>query len=138
MIRFFEEDIRYRLLHKRKTKSWLVEAIRKEGYGSGDINIIFCSDKFLYEYNVKYLNHNTLTDIITFDLSDSEDIISSDIYISIERAKDNSQTFKTVLIQEVRRLMIHGILHLCGHPDKTPAEKAVIREKEDYYLSLHP
>jgi rRNA maturation RNase YbeY len=110
--------------------------IKEEGYREGAINFIFCSDKYLHDINVKYLKHNTLTDIVTFDMSENEDFISGDIYISIERARENAREFGVLLKNEVRRLIVHGILHLAGYGDKTPKEKTVMTQKEDYYLSL--
>jgi rRNA maturation RNase YbeY len=133
---FFTEDIRYTFRGKGATRAWVINVIREEGYLGGDINIIFCSDAFLHEINVKYLKHNTLTDIITFDLSEREKEISGDIYISIERARENAKGLKVTLFNEVRRLIVHGILHLAGYRDKSPAEKAAMTQKEDYYLSL--
>jgi rRNA maturation RNase YbeY len=88
--------------------------------------------------NVKYLDHDTYTDIITFDLSEETDTISGDIFISVDRARENAKAYKTTLTQELRRLIVHGILHLLGFKDKTDGEKALMRQKEDYYLSLHP
>jgi len=133
---FFTEDIRYTFGGKGATRDWVRSVIREEGYLDGDINIIFCSDAFLHEINVKYLKHNTLTDIITFDLSEREKEISGDIYISIERARENAKGLKVTLYNEVRRLIVHGILHLAGYRDKRPAEKAAMTLKEEYYLSL--
>ena len=102
------------------------------------INFVFCSDKYLYELNIKYLEKDTYTDIITFDMTDNEDVIMGDIYISIERAKENARKYKQPCLKEIRRLMIHGVLHLIGYNDKDQNHKKLMTEKEDYYLSLHP
>jgi rRNA maturation RNase YbeY len=138
MIRFFEEGISYRLRHKRKTRLWIKSAIKSEGFTAGDMNYIFCSDTYLNELNVKHLNHDTYTDIISFDLSEDEEIIQGDIFISTDRARENSRKYKTSLQSEIRRLIIHGTLHLCGYHDKSAEEKQLMREREDYYLTLHP
>lgn len=102
----------------------------------GSINFIFCSDKYLLQLNQKYLNHNTYTDIITFDNSDSQHEISGDLYISVERVRENSKQFSGSFVIELQRVMIHGILHLLGYNDKSSKDKETMRNKEDYYLSL--
>jgi len=116
-------------------KPWITQAITIEKFKEGDINYIFCDDAYLLKQNIKYLNHNTLTDIISFDYT-IDKIISGDIFISIDRIKENSYLFKTKFTDELHRVMIHGILHYCGYNDKTAEEKKVMRLKEDYYLSL--
>ncbi|QCX40934.1 rRNA maturation RNase YbeY [Aureibaculum algae] len=115
--------------------NWLSEAIREESYKEDAINYIFCDDEYLLELNVKHLEHNTLTDIITFDYNLGK-LISSDIFISIDRVLENSVKYAVKFDDELNRVMIHGILHLCGYKDKTKEEKLLMREKEDYYLSL--
>jgi rRNA maturation RNase YbeY len=135
---FFSEDTEYEYKGKKKSREWIVDVIHKEGSSPGDLNFIFCSDQYLYDMNVKYLDHDTYTDIITFDLSEETDTISGDIFISVDRARENAKAYKTTLTQELRRLIVHGILHLLGFKDKTDGEKALMRQKEDYYLSLHP
>ena len=115
--------------------SWLSEAIRDESYKEDAINYIFCDDEYLLELNVKHLEHNTLTDIITFDYNLGR-LISSDIFISIDRVLENSVKYAVKFDDELNRVMIHGILHLCGYKDRTKEEKLLMREKEDYYLSL--
>jgi rRNA maturation RNase YbeY len=133
---FFCEGTSYVPSAKGKIREWINSIIHKEGYKAGEISIIFCTDAYLSEINIKYLKHNTLTDIITFDLSEQEGMIQGDIYISIERAKENAKAFKVSLKAETSRLMVHGILHLAGYNDKTADEKKVMTSKEDYYLSL--
>ena len=134
MIRFhYETDF---LLKKEKNViDWISKVISLEERKVGEINYIFCDDKYLLKKNIKYLNHDTLTDIITFDYCD-ENIVSSDIMISIERVKSNSKIFKTTFSNELNRVIIHGILHLVGYGDKTKKEEKEIRKKEDYYLTL--
>lgn len=116
-------------------KNWISKAILNENLKEGDINYIFCDDNYLSEMNIKYLNHNTLTDIISFDYTIGK-IISGDIFISVERVKENAILYNTTFTDEIHRVMIHGILHYCGYNDKTKDEKTQMRSKEDYYLSL--
>ena len=119
----------------KKVKNWIVKAILNENLKEGEVNYIFCDDNYLSELNIKYLKHNTLTDIISFDYTIGK-IISGDIFISIERVKENAELFNTKYVDELHRVMIHGVLHYCGYKDKTDEEKTQMRAKEDYYLSL--
>ena len=135
-IRFFTEDITFKLPHPRKTTAWIKIAILKEKYCLGEINYVFCSDEHLLKMNIEYLNHKTLTDIITFDNSDEHGVIEGDIFISIDRVRDNAAKFNADFDAELHRVLIHGILHLAGYSDKTPEQKAAMRKKEDAYLSL--
>lgn len=135
-IQFFEEDIKFLLKDKRKLRNWFRATILEEGGKPGILNFIFCSDNYLLSINTSYLNHNTYTDIITFDLSENDEYISGDIFISIERVKENAKAFKISFPQELHRVLIHGILHLLGYKDKTPSQENEMRSKEDYYLSL--
>ena len=114
---------------------WITKTIESESKSEGDISYIFCDDDYLLDINVKYLNHNTLTDIISFDYTD-EGLISGDIFISIDRIKENAQKYNVSFEDELYRVMIHGILHFCGYKDKTKEEEQLMRSKEDYYLSL--
>jgi len=114
---------------------WIEFAIHQENKELGEIEYIFCGDDFLLNINIKTMNHNTLTDIISFDYT-IQDIISGDIYISTERVDDNARHFETSFIDELHRVMIHGIMHYCGYRDKSSEEKKIMRSKEDYYLSL--
>jgi rRNA maturation RNase YbeY len=113
---------------------WIKNVILEENKQVGEINYIFCDDKYLLEKNIKHLNHNSLTDIITFNYCE-KDMISSDIMISVERVMENSTIFENSFSEELNRVMIHGILHLVGHNDKTEEEKEIIRKKEDYYVN---
>ena len=113
---------------------WIKNVILEENKELGEVNYIFCDDKYLLEKNIKYLDHDTLTDIITFNYCEG-DIISSDIMISIERVMENSSIFENSFSEELNRVMIHGILHLIGYNDKTDGEKEIIRKKEDYYVN---
>ncbi|WP_316802395.1 rRNA maturation RNase YbeY [Pedobacter nototheniae] len=135
-IQFFPEEISYNLPQKIKIRKWLKASIEKEGYKLQELNFIFCSDEYLLGINQQYLNHDTYTDIITFDNAEEEKLIVSDIFISIERVKENAKTFKTDEFDEVCRIMIHGTLHLLGFKDKGKAAKTLMTQKEDQYLAL--
>ena len=135
-VRFFQEDVSYNLPHPRKSASWIKEVLKKEKRPKAEINYIFCSDKYLSRLNKDFLNHSTLTDIITFDNSSDAKVLDADIYISIERVSENASRYKIAFDDELHRVMIHGILHLLGFKDKRPAEKAFMRKKEDACLSL--
>ncbi len=114
---------------------WILQSIDNEHYKIDSIEYIFCDDECLTELNIKHLKHNTLTDIISFDDTLGK-LISGDIFISIDRVKENAKKFKVSFEDELHRVMIHGILHFCGYNDRSNNEKSVMREKEDYYLSL--
>ncbi|WP_412466765.1 rRNA maturation RNase YbeY [Pedobacter sp. KLB.chiD] len=133
-ISFFTESVSYNLPQKLKIKKWVKATIEKEGYQLQELNFIFCSDEYLLGINQQYLNHDTYTDIITFDNSEEEKLIISDIFISIERVKENAKTFKTSAFDEVCRIMIHGTLHLLGYKDKGKVAKTLMTQKEDEYL----
>ena len=113
---------------------WIKNIISEENKKLGDLNYIFCDDKYLLEKNIKYLDHDTLTDIITFSYCEG-DVISSDIMISVERVMENSSIFENSFLEELNRVMVHGILHLVGYKDKTKEEKEIMRKKEDYYVN---
>ena len=134
-IHFFSEGIHYKLSHPRKITTWIKGCITNETKVAGAINFIFCNDSYLHKINLEYLNHDTLTDIITFDNSDGS-IIEGDIYISVDRVRENSMKYNVDFEDELQRVMIHGILHLIGYSDKTSALKKQMRKKEDAYLSL--
>jgi len=134
-ISFFTESVSYNLPQKLKLKKWIKATIEKEGYKLSELNFIFCSDDYLLEINQQYLNHDTYTDIITFDNAEVNKQIVGDIFISIDRVKENAQTFKTTEFDEVCRIMIHGTLHLLGYKDKGKVAKALMTQKEDEYLA---
>ena len=135
-IRFFSSDIEFTLDHPRKTSKWITESALKEKSVIKDVNYIFCSDNYLLTLNQDYLQHNTLTDIITFDYSSSKKALEGEIYISIDRVKENAIKFKRSFEDELHRVIIHGVLHLIGYKDKKNADKAFMRKKEEAYLSL--
>ena len=135
-IHFFTEDVSYSLEHTHTIRSWLVHVAELHHFQIHSLNYVFCSDQYLLEINKAYLNHDYFTDIITFDHSESINQIEGDIFISIDRVKDNSQKLGTDFQQELYRVIIHGLLHLLGYPDKTESEKKRMREKEEACLSL--
>lgn len=132
-ILFHYEDVKPLKLKKQLLKNWIKSAILNEGKKVGDINFIFCSDAYLLQVNKQYLNHDYYTDIITFDYVDNG-IISGDIFVSVDRVEDNASQFGVLFDHEMRRILIHGILHLLGYPDKGIEEKKIMTSKEDYYL----
>ncbi len=134
-ISFDSEDINFELENENVTQKWVQKAISNEGKTLGEITYIFCSDVYLHKINLEHLNHDTFTDIITFNYCEA-DLISSDIFISIDRVKENAKFFSTTFQNELNRVMIHGILHLVGYDDKTDDDKLLMRSKEDFYLTL--
>jgi rRNA maturation RNase YbeY len=118
-----------------RTSDWLESAIEELGFKCGDTSIIFCTDDYLKNINQKYLNHDYFTDIITFDYT-VKDLISGDLFISVDRLKENSIQNNEKFISELYRVIIHGILHLCGYNDKTDSQRKIIRNKEDYFIRL--
>ncbi len=137
LIHYFTEGVTFKLLHPRNTTAWIKLVTKKEKRTIKEINYIFCSDEYLLQLNQGFLNHKTLTDIITFDNSEGKRALEGEIYISIERVQENALKFKTDFEDELHRVMIHGILHLIGYKDKKPSEKALMRKKEEACLSLH-
>lgn len=136
-IDFFEVNIPLPKIQKTNTRNWLSEVVRKENkrIKSVEINYIFCDDEHLLSLNQKYLNKQTLTDIITFDYAEKNSI-KGDVFISYERVKDNAKKFNQKTSDELKRVIVHGLLHLLGYKDKTTAERNVMTQKEDYYLAL--
>ena len=137
-IHFFTEKTPFAIPGKRILRRWLENAIRQENWEPGAINFIICNDEFLFKMNKKYLKHKMLTDILTFPMAEDGKTVSADIYISIERVRDNSKLYKQQVKKELARVMIHGILHLIGYDDHEEEGKKKMREKEDLYLQgLH-
>lgn len=134
MIRFFNEDVPYKLLQKRVISQWLKQQATLEGFTIGDLNYIFCSDEHVLQVNRDYLQHDYYTDIITFDQSEEEDLLEGDIFISVDRVADNASQLAIKPEQEMRRVLAHGMLHLCGYGDKTDEEEVQMRQKEDEWL----
>jgi len=133
-IHFFVEKTPFAIPGKRILRRWLENAIREENWVPGAINFIICNDEYLYKMNRKYLKQKTLTDILTFPMAEDGNTVSADIYISIERIRDNSKKYRQQVKKELARVMIHGILHLIGYDDHDEEGVKKIREKEELYL----
>jgi len=132
MINFnYETD--FILSEEGTISSWIESTIINEGYKLEEINYVFCDDEYLHKLNVEFLDHDTLTDVISFDYCVGK-MVQGDIFISVERVKDNAEDFKVEFINELNRVMVHGVLHYCGYKDKTESDASLMREKEDYYL----
>lgn len=133
---FQSEDIDFQLTDEINVAQWITSIIHKEKCRLSGLNFIFCSDDYLHQINVTYLDHDTFTDIITFPYAEPP-IIKGDIFISIDRIQDNAQQLKTPVMNELLRVIIHGVLHLCGYGDKTSEEKKKMTQKEDDALQLY-
>ena len=136
MIQFCKEDITFSLKEKLKHKAWLNEVAKQEGKKILELTYVFCSDEYLLQINQEYLNHDTLTDIVTFDNSEDPKKIEGDIFISIERVKENGNKLGTSET-ELKRVMVHGLLHLLGYKDKKKEDKTLMTEKEDFYIKQY-
>lgn len=134
-ILFHHEDVKPLNIQKQLLKNWIKSVILSEGKKLGDVNYIFCSDEYLLEVNKQYLDHDYYTDIITFDYVEGERI-SGDIFVSVDRVKENAGQFGVGFDIELRRILVHGVLHLIGFPDKEPDEKKLMTSKEDQYLAI--
>lgn len=134
-IYFASENIKFDLPAKMKVKKWITETIKSQGKKPGDISYLFCDDSYLIEVNREYLNHDTFTDIITFDYVE-DNIISGDILISVERVEENAKIFNTTFDQELHRVIIHGIHHLLGQHDKSESDALEMRRKEEASLAV--
>jgi len=137
-INFFLEDTNYKIRKKTLIRNWVLATIKAEKESLDTLNLILTSDNYLHQLNIEHLNHDTLTDIITFEYSEEGEPITSDIFISIDRVKENAKEFKQRQLDEFHRIIIHGTLHLLGYKDKNKADKELMTTKEDYYLSLRP
>ncbi|MBQ1858026.1 MAG: rRNA maturation RNase YbeY [Bacteroidales bacterium] len=135
MFSFFTEDIDFKFKEKRLTSRWLKLVAESEIRRIGDISIIFCSDNYILDVNMKYLQHDYFTDIITFDYCEGERL-SGDLFISIDSVRENAITYGTEFEDELNRVIVHGVLHLIGYDDHTKKDIAEMRSKENYYLSL--
>lgn len=136
-INFFQEEVNYTLKHKRILRDWLHLISEQSGSQISNLNYIYCSDNYLLEINKTYLNHDYFTDIITFDNREAKDLpINADLFISIDRVRENAKTAGTSLQHELHRVMVHGLLHLLGQNDKTKAQQIAMTKKEEASLSL--
>jgi len=133
MISFnYEND--FKLPNETKISNWISLVIKTEGCKEGEINYIFCNDDYLLKLNKDFLNHDTLTDIISFDYSIGKNL-QGDVFISTQRVEDNAKDFKVSFIAELHRVIVHGVLHYCGYKDKTKEDAKLMREKEDFYIN---
>lgn len=139
MIHFYTEGCNYSLPRRLTTRRWIEEVIRREGYTAGEINYIFCSSEYHRQLNRNFLGHDYFTDVITFEERETrlaEHVINGEIYIDIATVVDNAAIYKTLPINEIRRVVVHGALHLCGHKDKSPWAEKNMRRLENKYLKL--
>ncbi len=134
-ITFHTQEIKFILKHRNTLKAWMKEVMRLEKKSCGKINVVFCSDECLLAINQKFLKHNTYTDIITFDYNEGNTCFG-EIYISIDRVQENAKKYECSMEQELHRILIHGVLHLCGYSDKTGQQKQIMRKKEEKALVL--
>ena len=134
MINFYSEND-FKLQNSKELLLWISNIIKAEGFEEGEISFIFCNDDYLHKLNVDFLNHDTLTDIISFDNSIGKQL-HGDVYISTERVRDNAKSYKTLFLDELHRVIIHGILHFCGFKDKLEEDITKMRDKEEQALSL--
>jgi len=130
----FNYETEFSLENEQQISNWISSVISEEEFREGEINYIFCDDDYLLKLNLEFLNHDTLTDIISFDYTVGKEI-NGDVYISIERVRDNANDFNVEFIDELNRVMVHGVLHYCGYKDKSEDEKKAMRLKENYYTS---
>ena len=137
LVNFFSEKKTFKITKKKKIRFLVKEICKKEGVRLSFINYIFCTDKYLLEINQKHLNHDYLTDIITFDFSERTNTAEGDLYISVERVEENAKQYNVFFISELIRVVIHGLLHLIGYKDESEKEKKRIRSLENKYLSLY-
>ncbi len=136
-VHFFSEDVPFELPEKLRRKRWLNELAAKSGFRIKELNYIFCSDEYLYQMNVDYLNHDTYTDIITFDNSEKTRELEGDIFVSVDRVKENALNLKVDEGTELTRVLAHGLLHLMGYKDKSKEEASLMRSKEEEAIELY-
>lgn len=136
-IYFFSEEIHFELKERLIRKRWLKTIATKAGFTIKELNYVFCSDDYLYQMNLKYLNHETYTDIITFDNSEKELDLAGDVFISIDRIRENAKTHNQKMETELNRVLVHGLLHLMGYKDKTIEESTLMRIKEEESINLY-
>ena len=138
MVRYYNDSTTYRFLKKRRVADWLRTVAKAEGYTLGDVTYIFCSSAVHRQMNIDYVGHDYFTDVITFDYSDlkGEGYVSGDIFIDVETVADNARIYGSTARQEMLRVVVHGLLHLCGQKDKTPRAEKQMHRKEDKYLQI--
>ena len=131
----FNYETDFELENEAQYEDWISRIIESEGFDEGEINYIFCDDEYLHKINVEYLDHDTLTDIISFDYTVGN-LIQGDIFISVERVKDNANDFNVSFEEELKRVLSHGVLHYCGYKDKSPKDEALMRSKEEEKMQM--
>lgn len=139
MIHFFNQDCNYLPTNRLKLRRWIQEVVRREGYTVGDINYVFCSSEYHRQMNRDFLGHDYYTDVITFEDRESrveEGIVAGEVYIDVATVEDNADLYNALPINEMRRVIVHGALHLCGHLDKSPTAARTMRRLENRYLKL--
>ena len=139
MVRYYNDSTTYRLRDKRKIAAWLKRVAQEEGYSLGDVNYIFCSSEVHRKMNIDFIGHDYFTDIITFDYSDlkGEGVGSGDIFIDVDTVADNARIYGATKRDEMLRVVVHGVLHLCGQKDKTPRAEKQMHRKEDKYIAIY-
>ena len=131
----FNYETDFELENEAQYEDWISRIIESEGFDEGEINYIFCDDEYLHKINVEYLDHDTLTDIISFDYTVGN-LIQGDIFVSVERVKDNANDFNVSFEEELKRVLSHGVLHYCGYKDKSPEDEALMRSKEEEKMQM--
>ena len=131
----FNYETDFELENEAKYEDWISRIIESEGFDEGEINYIFCDDEYLHKINVEYLDHDTLTDIISFDYTVGN-LIQGDIFVSVERVQDNANDFNVSFDEELKRVLSHGVLHYCGYKDKSPKDEALMRSKEEEKMQM--
>ena len=131
----FNYETDFELENEAQYEEWISRIIESEGFDEGEINYIFCDDEYLHKINVEYLDHDTLTDIISFDYTVGN-LIQGDIFVSVERVKDNANDFNVSFDEELKRVLSHGVLHYCGYKDKSPEDEALMRSKEEEKMQM--
>lgn len=135
-IRYFTEGIDFTLPHPDRTTAWIQAVIHQESHQLVHLNFIFCTDAYLHPKNLQYLQHDTLTDVLTFNYAEDPQTVAGDIYISLDQVRENAVSYQHTLWQELCTVMIHGVLHLVGYDDASPRSQAQMREKEALYRSM--
>lgn len=131
----FNYETDFELENETQYEDWISRIIESEGFDEGEINYIFCDDEYLHKINVEYLDHDTLTDIISFDYTVGN-LIQGDIFVSVERVQDNANDFNVSFEEELKRVLSHGVLHYCGYKDKSPKDEALMRSKEEEKMQM--
>jgi len=136
LVNFFYEDDFNLSLNKKEVRFWIKNVVKKENKKLSYLNFVFCTDSYLLELNQKYLKHNSLTDVIAFDFSESKKTIEGDVYISVDRVKENAKKYSPSFKKELLRVLLHGVLHLIGYKDKTKEQKKIMASKENVFVSV--